>query len=214
MENKLTMKSLSEMLGEAEATQITFPDGHPLAGVTLNVRKFLPMNEAMGFVKDVVESCVDMNKAEYTPEAYDLALRGFTIARYAGIKFGKSDTSKVFRLVYETDIYEAVADVIDAEQYASLLNAIEERIEYNRGMLISTAAKKAMELLNQLTEFAGAASTMTEQMKSLDLEGVLDSVIAGMADGATKINNAAISPAASQDSGESKVIQIQKKKKE
>lgn len=179
MSEKMTMKTLSEMLSPAETVSIEIKEG-PLAGVCLNIRKSIPMNEATKLASNVAGSCIDLESAEYTPEAYDIALKINTVSIYAGINLGRYDIAKVYRLMYETDIYRIVCDVINMDQYGAIIEAINNRIGFMKDMMTSTAAQKTMEMLSQLNEFAGAAQTMTEQMKSMNFEQTLDSAMSAI----------------------------------
>lgn len=175
MDNKLTMKMLIEKLPAAERVEVQL--GGALEGMTLNVRKTLPLNDSMRFVTDVVTSCADVDKGEYTYSGYDFAMRANTIAYYAELKIGKSDMSKLYRLMYETDIYDRVRAVINEDQYDALINAVWGELEYAREMLTSTAGTKTMELLAQVGEFAQTATQMTEQMRGIDLEGAMTALL-------------------------------------
>lgn len=175
MDNKLTMKMLIEKLPATE--RIELPLSGVFEGMTLNVRRTLPLNDAMKFVTDVAASCADVDEGEYTYSAYDFAVRANTIAYYAELKIGKSDMNKLYRLLYETDIYDRVKAVINEKQYDALIDAVWGELEYAREMLTSTAGAKTMEILSQMGEFAAAMETMTEQMRGMDIEGAMDAML-------------------------------------
>lgn len=199
MDNKLTMKMLIEKLPASERVEV--PLGGVLEGTMLSVRRTLPLSDAMKFITDVVASCADVDEGEYTYSGYDFALRANTIAYYAELKIGKSDMNKLYRLVYETDIYDLVKSVINEKQYDALIDAVWGELEYAREMLTSTAGAKTMEILSQMGEFAAAMETMTEQMRGMDIEGAMDVML-----------NAIPSPAADEQ-GEHKVLLMKKPEK-
>lgn len=175
MDNKLTMKMLTDKLPEIERVEVPL-DG-VLTGLTLNVRKTLTMNDAMKFISDVVSSCTSVDEGVYTYSAYDFAMKANTISYYAELKIGKSDMSKLYRLIYETNIYDKVMAVINTEQHYELVKATFEELSYAREMLTSTAGMKTMELLSQINEFAQMATQMTEQMRGIDIEGAMDAMM-------------------------------------
>ena len=175
MDNKLTMKMLTDKLPEIERVEVPL-DG-VLTGMTLNVRKTLTMNDAMKFISDVVSSCASVDEGVYTYAAYDFAMKANTISYYAELKIGKSDMGNLYRLIYETNIYDKVMDVINTEQHYELVNAVLEELSYAREMLTSTAGMKTMELLSQINEFAQMATQMTEQMRGIDIEGAMDAMM-------------------------------------
>ena len=164
---KINMRTLTNMLGEIEYVDV------PLSGgifegkdITLHVRRTLTFKDAMQFVADVAGSCADMEDASYMPSAFDFAMKLNTVACYAEIPVGKTEMAKMYRLIYETDIFHRVAGVICREQHEALVNAALNHVEYLRDMMTSTASGKVMEMLAAMGGFADSMQDFTKQVES------------------------------------------------
>lgn len=203
MSETLTMKNLSELVTPAETEEVRFHDAR-LSGVTLQVTKTLPMKEAMSFVSDIYTSCIDNKTGEYTPESFDFAVRMGVISHYGGIQYGRYDINKVYRLMYETDLYDGVMARINNDQFHVLVNAVEKRIAHMNMLTASTATGKAVDMIAKMEELSAAVSAMTEQIKEVDMDKI--------ASAANAVQNMS-----GRDKGEpaaDNIVQIPKKAKE
>ncbi len=124
-------------------------DGKPYHGLTLHVKQNLELKDAMGFVQDIVTTCIDDEKADYMPESFEFAVRLYTLYHYANIDLTKN-ANNAYTAIYCTDLYDRVLRVIDSAQHACLISAASARIDHWRKMMESSVATKVMELMQKI----------------------------------------------------------------
>ncbi len=120
--------------------------------VVIQINKTLPLIDMMEFVSDVVLSCVDTESGEYTPEAYDFAIRVAVLTRYANFKM-PTNYEKQYLLIYNTDAYEQVMQYINKHQFQEIIKAIDKKINYMLDVISSSAATKIIDIVEKLNEF-------------------------------------------------------------
>ena len=131
----------------------------------IHVKRVLSLDEAIGFVNQVVASVFDADTGDYTSEALAFATKVNVLTCYAGFEQPK-DLKKAYRLIAESDIMSLVYAVIDKVQYQELLSAIEEKLGYMKQMAVSTAARKIDELIHKIEEVMSNGSELVEEMQS------------------------------------------------
>lgn len=134
----------------------------------ITVRKVLPFGEAMDFMSEIVTMCVDTESGEYIPEAYDMAVRMYTLIHYANFAM-PSSIEKAYWLLYSTDVYGYVVDAVDVTQYAALIRAVDNKIAFLTDMIKSTAVY-TMETLSARMESVVASAEKT--FGSIDTETI------------------------------------------
>ncbi len=110
-------------------------------GYTIEVKRFLPVEDAMGYIDDVVAGCIDEN-GDYYPAVLDFERRRELIRRYTNIEMPE-DIAAEYKILYGTNLCDAVYEVIDPDQLDTLWSAINEHInliKYDR----RSAAEKQM----------------------------------------------------------------------
>ena len=110
-------------------------------GYTIEVKRFLPVEDAMGYIDDVVAECIDEN-GDYYPAVLDFQRRRELIRRYTNIEMPE-DIAAEYKILYGTNLCDAVYEVIDPDQLDTLWSAINEHInliKYDR----RSAAEKQM----------------------------------------------------------------------
>lgn len=147
---KLTLKSIIAHTPDVKTTDL-YLNTDPFNDVALTVKHTLGLDEAMRFVQDVVGTCVDDDEAAYMPELFDFAVRVYVITYYAGIEMPK-DVSKAYGVLYCTDLYDRIIDIIDRKQFDVLIDAIMRRIEHWRRMMEASVAQKVAKLVEQMDE--------------------------------------------------------------
>lgn len=155
---KLTFNMLAAEIQPNEPAMITvrgFED-QPIA-----VQKTLSLQQALAFIKNTVSMVVDTETGEYMPEVCDFALKLNVILSYADIAIPK-DLEKAYKVVYESNLYDSVMDVINSEQYYILEDAVSDRVQYLRDMLVSGAAIQVNEMIKKMED------TMGDSLKTLN----------------------------------------------
>lgn len=155
---KLTFNMLAAEIQQNEPAMITvrgFED-QPIA-----VQKTLSLQQALAFIKNTVSMVIDTETGEYMPEVCDFALKLNVILSYADIAIPK-DLEKAYKVVYESNLYDSVMDVINSEQYYILEDAVSDRVQYLRDMLVSGAAIQVNEMIKKMED------TMGDSLKTLN----------------------------------------------
>lgn len=162
---KTTFNMIAAAMTMTEPTKVE-PFGLP--GIELQVKHVLSMKEAMAFVKDIVLSCIDMDEMEYTPEAFDFAVRVGILNKYAGIDMPKS-LDKAYDIVYGTDLLAEVEAVIDTAQKDCLVEAAMDRIAYMRDMQVALAGDKMQKLFNRMDEMMSEGTEILNRASEIDV---------------------------------------------
>jgi hypothetical protein len=155
---KLTFNMLAAEIQPNEPAMITvrgFED-QPIA-----VQKTLSLQQALAFIKNTVSMVIDTETGEYMPEVCDFALKLNVILSYADIPIPK-DLEKAYKVVYESNLYDSVMNVINSEQYYILEDAVSDRVQYLRDMLVSGAAIQVNEMIKKMED------TMGDSLKTLN----------------------------------------------
>ena len=158
---KITFNMIAAMIDQSEPVgTITYGD------VVIDVKNRLNMKQSMQFVQDIVDICFNDEEAEYIPEVFDLSVRICTMMHYAGFDAPK-DVAKAYAVLYETDLFNRVIELIDGEQYDRLIDGALEKVHFKRDLLKATAAQKTIELINMMD---GIVAKSAEAMKKMDTE--------------------------------------------
>lgn len=198
---KMTFNMIAAALHkESEVVEVKLPEAED---IVLTVRRTLQMKDAMGFVQDVAASCIDLDAASYTPEAFDFAMRINVLTRYAGVEAPK-DLAKAYRIVYETGVFDAVFDEINHDQFDILIAAVHERIGYAQGLMTSAAVHKVDELVGKMDEMVETSTDVMERAGSSEFRSMLESFV--------KMQGAAENSAEAPVQDESGVIMMPRRK--
>lgn len=149
---KHTIKTLMESIPEfnTNTTELKL-EGDYFKDITLRIQYTLPLEDAVGFVKDVTATCVDDEQVEYMPELFDFAMRMYVLMYYANVDLSK-DVKKAYRILYGTTIFEQVCECINPAQYDDLISSAEKRIEHWKNIISSSVAGKVSEMMSKLDE--------------------------------------------------------------
>lgn len=160
---KLTFNMVAAKVDQTEqAEAITIDD------MTIEVKKRLDMKQSMQFVQDIVSTCFDDEEATYIPEIFDAAIRIGTLMHYAGFDVPK-DAGKAFFVVYNTDLFDRVLAIIDRKQFEELITGAKRKIAFKRDLLVSTAAKKVMEMITKMDDVLVKGAKVMESVNAEEL---------------------------------------------
>ena len=139
----------------------------------LEVKYNLPIADAMGFVDDVVASC--FQDGEYYPEALDIARRRETVLRYANVTLPE-DIASLYKILYFTDLYNQIYELVDWDQLDTLWTDINVRIDMIRNDRRAAVEKQMADMyamMKSLSDVLGetvgdvTGEQVTEFMKAL-----------------------------------------------
>lgn len=131
--------------------------------VEFEVQKTIPLDEAISFVNEVVESCIDSDEASYVPESYDFAIRIGVINYYSNLKLPTS-IDKQYDFIYRTPAYYQILENINKGQYSAIIKAIDEKITYMKDMMVSTASGKIIDLLSKFNELSDISGDLSKNV--------------------------------------------------
>lgn len=169
---KMNWKNLVANMPDESITSVEL-DESIFSIPSINVKNTLTLPEMVSFVSDVTAMVIDPDEAEYTPESFDFAIRLGVMQHYAGIAFPsgrdsvmKGMANKAYSILYSTNLYERIFAHINRDQFYAMQGAIEERINFNREMIASTAAKKISELMTKMDEMLAEGQNALNQIDS------------------------------------------------
>lgn len=133
----------------------------------------IDMADALAFVDEVVENVIDFEMDTYYPELVNFLTDAEVLIRYANFKM-PSDLSKQYAFIANNrDIVKTVIEYINKEQYAWIVNAIDEKINYMKSLGASTLASQFSELAAKLAEFSEQATTAFEGLSPEELSNAM-----------------------------------------
>lgn len=133
----------------------------------------IDMADALAFVDEVVENVIDFEMDTYYPELVNFLTDVEVLIRYANFKM-PSDLSKQYAFIANNrDIVQTVIEYINKEQYAWIVDAINEKINYMKSLGASTLASQFSELAAKLAEFSEQAATAFEGLSPEELSNAM-----------------------------------------
>lgn len=128
-------------------------------GLEITVTKTLSFKDMMEFADAVSKLCFTADTHAYIPEVKDFAIRKLVLEKYANFTMPQN-ISNQYALIYQTDAFEAVLDVINLKQYNELINGIDKKLDI--------LAKANIEAINkQMSELYGTIENLTENLSSI-----------------------------------------------
>ena len=140
-------------------------------GITIEYKELLNMVEMKAFVDGVVDASFD-NDGDYMPEFTDWLIRTNMIQLYTNVRMPQS-IEKQYDILYQTDLYEQIAGLVDQRQYAKIMEAIERKLAYRRNSDV-TAMRVQLSGLIQQFESMGQDMMQFTPEEVQNLESALD----------------------------------------
>lgn len=155
---KFTINTLMESIPEVNKTDVKL-EGEYFKDVVVQVRRTLPLEDAVNFVKDITATCIDDEQAEFMPELFDFAVRMYVVMYYANVDLSK-DVKKAYRILYDTTLFEQVYAHVNTAQSTNLILSAEKRIEHWKNILSSSLAGKVSEMLRKMEDVMAGSEEM------------------------------------------------------
>ena len=111
-------------------------------GQELIVKHTVPFDIFSGIVQHVIDACFGGDTGEYIPANLDFAIRLCIMGAYTNVRMPQN-IEKQYRMLYGTDLYNAVIREIDDDQWEAMFEAIHDgidvrndtnRVMFERGM--------------------------------------------------------------------------------
>ena len=158
--NKVSVATIEKVMKEQFAGE---PKTFDWYGVEIEHKENIPMEYAVTFVNNVVDTCFDKD-GNYIPEFKDFLIRSFTVQMYSNVRLPQ-DLKKQYDILYNSDLYNVLIQHIDIVQYDTLLMAIDEKLEYRRNADVMTMRMTLNNLISQFQNFG-------EQLNQVEIEDV------------------------------------------
>jgi hypothetical protein len=126
-------------------------------GLPIAITKTISMKDALEFISEVVNACFSEDSLTYVPTAKDVAIRIMVIRKYTNISLPES-YEDMYDLLYRSDIVSAVAEEINRSQFMTILQSIDENIDYIKSTNVSFANKQLDSAGDKLEELINTVS--------------------------------------------------------
>ena len=140
------------------------------------VKRTLDFNDAMRFVMDIVNSCSDEKTSNYSPEGFDFAARVNTLIYYAGFVV-PSDIYKAYDVVYRTELFNKIYEIIDRTQFNVLIKAAKDKLAYMRDAFLSSQASKINELVSKMDAIMDDGNAVVAALNSDEMRSKIDDMM-------------------------------------
>lgn len=157
---KISIEKMDEILSDY------FPDSETVDfhGVNLTILKRIPFSTACEMVRKVADACFGED-GEYKPEIRDFALKICCVEAYTNVRLPSDNVEHQYDIVYGTDLFDVMFQVIDSCQLNEIMDAVQDRIdvrnEANRVLFeseLNHMMKTIGELGAQITDLFGSVS--------------------------------------------------------
>ncbi len=94
-------------------------------GLNIVVRNMIKIEETLDMVNSIMEACTSNKDGVIScyPELLDFAVRTNVILRYSNVHL-PADTREQYRILYGTDLYDAVSKEVNVAQLRSVTDAV------------------------------------------------------------------------------------------
>lgn len=168
MSKKATFNSIYKSIDKNQTKELE------VFGCSLTVKKYLSFSEYVSFVRNVVNGCFDEDSAEYIPELKNVLISIYTLVYYCGMKTPE-DMTKAYDVIIKTGILSEVLSFVDKGQLSDIMRAIDDKVQYNASVLANSYTEKVNALIEKV-------STITDSIKSINLEDSVDGLGASISD--------------------------------
>jgi len=157
-------------------------------GLKVVIKKQLSLGEMIGFIQGVVDVCFNAETGAYFPEVKNHAIKMMTLQNYANFNMPKK-AAEQFVLVNQTDAFEAVKQHIDKEQFDTIVEAIDQRIEYAKAQYNGTHGSSTNGISDLLSQITDALENIDEDTVKSFMAPFIDDANDAASD-STESNNA------------------------
>ena len=165
--NKVSVATIEQVMKEQFGNDVKKVDW---CGVEIEYKEVLTMVEMKAFVDGVVDASFD-NDGDYMPEFTDWLIRTNMIQLYTNVRMPQN-IEKQYDILYRTDLYEQIAVLVDQRQYAKIIDAIEQKLEYRRNSDVTAMRVQLSGLIQQFESMGQDLMQFTPEDVE-NLEGAL-----------------------------------------
>ena len=166
--NKVSVATIEQVMKEQFGNDVKKIEW---CGVEIEYKEVLSMVEMKAFVDGVVDASFD-NDGDYMPEFTDWLIRTNMIQLYTNVRMPQN-IEKQYDILYRTDLYEQIAGLVDQRQYAKIMDAIEQKLEYRRNSDVTAMRVQLSGLIQQFESMGQDLMQFTPEDVE-NLEGALE----------------------------------------
>lgn len=174
MDKNININILAEGIDPENTTRIDFN------GNGIDIKRTVGFADASRFVEMVADMCFN-DAGEYLPQVYSVAVSYALLSVFTSVD-DPTNITALYDAIYRSDLIVKIKEYIDESQLKSLLDAVDEKIEYKIQANISAAQKHATEIMSKLD----AASKTLEQVSSwlgdADIAALISAIVNGKID--------------------------------
>lgn len=128
-------------------------------GEEVIIKRNLSLRDVLTFVDGVTKACFTEETGAYIPEVKDFIIKCYVLEMYANFTLPQNLEHK-YELVYCTDAVSIVLQHINSEQFAEVLNAINDKID--------NIAQSNIEAINKrMNEVYAAFANLQSQLEGM-----------------------------------------------
>lgn len=161
----ITISNWEKMVVDKEELH-TFENNGNMFEVT--VSPTISWEQAAEIVEYVIRVVFDDETGDYHPEVKEPLFRAQVLEKYAHFSMPKS-FDKIYYLVYATDAYDHVLQLVNTNQVEHLREAIDEAIDYRLGILANGIQAEIQRVMDSFQTFNENAESIFEKVDTDDI---------------------------------------------
>ena len=143
-------------------------------GLEVRIQFTIPCMEMLQMVRDVTVVCFTED-GTFIPEIMDFAVKREVVTRYANFTM-PSNLEKQYWLIYNTDVYDFVAQHIDHDQLCEIDKAINRKIKFLCDSQVLAFRAKIDELAGAWRKAQEYTTDILDSISQEDIQSVLAAV--------------------------------------
>lgn len=140
----------------------------------VKVKRSLPLMEVLAFVDDVVGSCFH-EQYGYMPEVRDFVIKTNILSRYANFSL-PDNLEHRYQMVYFTDAVDAVCEVINTTQLQEIVDAINEKIQFNCNTRTAEIQKRIEKVVETIEDMSRQTEALFSGLTKDDMQTLMSSI--------------------------------------
>lgn len=172
MNKKLSISKLDKLL-KAKQSESVIPINYEIAGdetIELPVKRYIDLSDTLGFVNGVVNSVFpvsDDGTTTYVPEILDYSKAMHYIEYFCPSLKLDLGASRVYSMLFGSQIMRDIYKQISPAQYNSLEDAIDSAIAHKLAMIQSGERAQIADATDKIEQAAQALETLTKQFEGI-----------------------------------------------
>ena len=140
-------------------------------GIEIKIKKRLSIFEMKVLFDNIYERCFSNEDGSYQPEYRDFADRASVVAMYTDLEMPQLVQDQ-YDLVFMTDLYYFVGDNIDQMQFASIMDAVDEKVKES----VDSKTSEIEDTLSTVANLTEMFSTLFDGIDPKEASAVLKTI--------------------------------------